>query len=60
MEKTERQKEAMRLTKDYTDYLLHQERMMERMLDRKLVELEPKIDLLIEKRLNMMMNKSNH
>jgi hypothetical protein len=50
----------MRLTKDYTDYLLHQERMMERMLDRKLEELEPKIDLLIEKRLNMMMNKSNH
>lgn len=50
----------MRLTKEYTYYLMHQENMIERIVDRKLEEMEPKIDRLIEKRLNIIMNKQKH
>ena len=50
--KTERQQEATRFSFDYLNYLLQQEGVVERMVDIKIRELEPKIDKMIEQKIN--------
>lgn len=52
MNKTERQREATRFSLDYLNFLLHQEGVVERMVDLKLKSLEPKIDKMIEQKIN--------
>lgn len=57
MKKTERQREAIRFSLDYLNYLLQQEGVVERMIDIKLKSLEPKIEKMIEQKIKQHFNK---
>lgn len=57
MKKTERQREAIRFSLDYLNYLLQQEGIVERMIDIKLKSLEPKIEKMIEQKIKQHFNK---
>ena len=48
MSKTNRQQEATRFSLDYLRYLMEQEGVVERMVDRKLKQLEPCIEDMID------------
>lgn len=52
MIKTEQQKEATRFCFDYFQYLLHQEGLVERMVERKMNQLEPQIEQLVNKKID--------
>ena len=51
MKKNDQHEDAMRLTTEYTQLLSRQEGMVQRMLDRKLAQMEPKIEELIDQRI---------
>lgn len=59
MNKTEQQKEATRFSFDYFKYLLQQEQVMDRMLERKMNQLEPRLEQLIDKKIEEKL-RSNH
>lgn len=50
MKKNSQQEAAMRLTTEYTRFLTRQERVMERMLERKITQMEPLIEEMITHR----------
>ena len=57
MDKNERQQEARRFSFDYLNYLMEQEGVVERMVDRKLKQMEPCIKDMIDQRIKKLMNK---
>lgn len=59
MNKTEQQKEATRFSFDYFKYLLQQEQVMDRMLERKMNLLKPRLEQLIDKKIEEKL-RSNH
>ena len=59
MNKTEQQKEATRFSFDYFKYLLQQEQVMDRMFERKMNQLEPRLEQLIDKKIEEKL-RSNH
>lgn len=52
MNKTEQQKEATRFSFDYFKYLLQQEEVVERIVDRKINQLGPRIEQLVDKKID--------
>jgi len=56
MGKTVRQQESTKFSFDYLDYLMEQEGVVERMVDRKLKQMEPKIEKLIEEKMKKLIN----
>lgn len=48
MDKTEKQKAAHQFIGDYMKFLTTQESVVERMVDRKLVQMEPRICQMVE------------
>ena len=52
MNKTERQKEATRFSIEYLHYLLKQEDVIERLLDKRMTQLEPELEKLIDERID--------
>lgn len=56
MSKTVRQQESTKFSFDYLDYLMEQEGVVERMVDRKLKQMEPKIEKLIEEKMKKFIN----
>ncbi len=52
MDLTDKQKAAHKLASEYLGYLDQQEALVERIIDRKWKQLEPKIELLIERKIN--------
>ena len=59
MDKTIQQQEATRFSFDYLRYLLQQEVVIERMVDRKIAQLEPRIDKMISKKIEQQMKKQS-
>lgn len=53
---TDRNHEAKQFSLDYLDYLMEQEGVVERMVDRKLKQMEPKIEKLIEQKIQKLIN----
>jgi hypothetical protein len=56
MSKTVRQQESTKFSFGYLDYLMEQEGVVERMVDRKLKQMEPKIEKLIEEKMKKLIN----
>ena len=52
MDLTKKKKAAHKLASEYLGYLDQQEALVERIIDRKWKQLEPKIELLIERKIN--------
>ncbi len=52
MNKTQQQQEATRFSFDYFKYLLQQEQVMDRMLERKINQLGPRLEKLIDEKIN--------
>ena len=63
MNKTERQKEATRFSIEYLHYLLKQEDVIERLLDKRMTQLEPLIEQMINEKvtqqINILLNKQH-
>ena len=59
-EMTEKQKAARRLASDYSRYLFDQENLVERIIDRKWLELSSYIDELIDKKIQERMTTGQH
>lgn len=57
MGKTEQQQEATRFSLDYLSYLMEQEGVVERMVDRKLKQLEPHIEDMIDQKIKKYIHK---
>jgi hypothetical protein len=51
MSSTEKQKAAHGLAADYMSFLSQQEAVMDRMLDRKWKEIEPRLEQIIDKKI---------
>ena len=51
MSSTEKQKAAHELAADYMSFLSQQEAVMDRMLDRKWKEIEPRLEQIIDKKI---------
>ena len=50
MHLTEKQKAARRLASDYTGFLIEQEALVDRMIERKWREIEPQLDQIVERK----------
>jgi hypothetical protein len=57
---TEKQIAARKLASDYSRYLLKQEELVERIIDRKWRELSPYIEKLIDQKVKERMNYLQH
>lgn len=55
--KTEQQKEATRFSFDYFRYLLQQEEVIERMVNRKIDQMGPRIEQLVEQKVEMRLKE---
>jgi len=53
---TDRNHEAKQFSFDYLDFLMEQEGVVERMVDRKLKLMEPEIEKLIEQKIQKLIN----
>ncbi len=62
MNKTEQQKEATRFSIEYLHYLLQQEDVIERLLDKRMTQLEPLIEQMISEKVSQQVDKllNNH
>lgn len=56
MNKTAQQQEATKFSFDYLKYLLQQEQVMDRMLERKINQLEPRLEKLIDEKIEERLN----
>ncbi|MBO7116549.1 MAG: hypothetical protein J6V87_05825 [Prevotella sp.] len=56
MNKTAQQQEATKFSFDYFKYLLQQEQVMDRMLERKINQLEPRLEKLIDEKIEERLN----
>ena len=56
MNKTQQQQEATRFSFDYFKFLLHQEDTIDRMLERKINQLEPRLEKLIDEKIEERLN----
>ena len=57
---TDKQKAARKLASDYSRYLFDQENLVERIVDRKWLELSSYIEELIDKKVQEAMNAMQH
>ncbi len=64
MEKTERQKRAMAFASEYLELLMgheaDQEKLVRRMVDERIAELQPMIEELVEKRIAQKLNQNEN
>lgn len=54
--KSERQQKATRFSFDYLNYLIEQEEVVERMVDRKLKQMEPCLEKMIDEKIKEKLN----
>jgi hypothetical protein len=59
MKKTEQQHEAMRFSIEYLHYLLQQEDVIDRMLDKRMSQLKPFIEQMINEKIQQHFNTLN-
>lgn len=52
MSKKEQQNDAKRFSLDYLQYLLRQEDIIERLLDKRMTQLEPELEKLIDEKID--------
>ena len=52
MSKKEQQNDAKRFSLEYLQYLLRQEDIIERLLDKRMTQLEPELEKLIDERID--------
>ena len=52
MNKKEQQNDAKRFSLEYLQYLLRQEDIIERLLDKRITQLEPELEKLIDERID--------
>lgn len=52
MSKKEQQNDAKRFSLEYLQYLLRQEDIIERLLDKRMIQLEPELEKLIDERID--------
>lgn len=57
---TDKQKAARKLASDYSRYLFDQENLVERIVDRKWLELSSYIEELVDKKVQEAMNAMQH
>ncbi len=57
MKKTEQQQEAKRFSIEYLHYLLQQEEVIERLLDKRMTQLEPLIEQMINQKVSQQVDK---
>jgi hypothetical protein len=57
--KSERQQKATRFSFDYLNYLIEQEEVVERMVDRKLKQLEPCLEKMIDEKIKEKLNNKH-
>lgn len=64
MEKTERQKRAMAFASEYLELLIgheaDQEKLVRRMVDERIAELQPMIEELVEKRVALQLKQNEN
>ena len=64
MEKTERQKRAMAFASEYLELLMgheaDQEKLVRRMVDERIAELQPMIEELVEKRIAQILKQNEN
>ena len=52
MSKKEQQNDAKRFSLEYLQYLLRQEDIIERLLDKRMIQLEPELEKLIDEKID--------
>lgn len=52
MNKKEQQNDAKRFSLEYLQYLLRQEDIIERLLDKRMIQLEPELEKLIDEKID--------
>ncbi len=57
--KSERQQKATRFSFDYLNYLIEQEEVVERMVDRKLKQMEPCLEKMIDEKIKEKLNNKH-
>ena len=57
--KSERQQKATRFSFDYLNYLIEQEEVVERMVDRKLKQMEPCLEKMIDEKKKEKLNNKH-
>lgn len=57
--KSERQQKATRFSFDYLSYLIEQEEVVERMVDRKLKQMEPCLEKMIDEKIKEKLNNKH-
>lgn len=57
--KSERQQKATRFSFDYLNYLIEHEEVVERMVDRKLKQMEPCLEKMIDEKIKEKLNNKH-
>lgn len=57
--KSERQQKAIRFSFDYLNYLIEQEEVVERLVDRKLKQMEPCLEKMIDEKIKEKLNNKH-